>query len=85
MAKVLENITPRSNGQDVPLDPRIVKTVHLLDQVLRAQDPTIGVVVAAVGVLLGAKVMNSEQLERMVGDLSMATRVGYYITHNKEK
>ena len=81
---VSHDVTPKPNGQDVPLDPRITRMVHFLDQAIRTQDPTIGVVVAAVGVLLGRKVLNPDHLERMVTDLSMATRVGFYL-NRKDK
>jgi hypothetical protein len=54
--------------------------VEFLDRAIRTQDPTVGVVVAAFGVLLGTKVLSHEHLERMVNDLSMATRVGFYLS-----
>jgi hypothetical protein len=79
--KVLQNVTPKPNGQDVGLDPRITKMVEFLDRAIRTQNVTVGVVVAAVGVLLGRKVLDPDHLERMVRDVSMAIRVGFYLNH----
>jgi hypothetical protein len=82
--KVLQGVTPsqpKPNGQDVPLDPKIVRMVEFLDRAIRTQNPTIGVVVAAVGVLLGRVVLGPDHLERMVRDVSMAIRVGFYLNH----
>jgi len=77
------------NGQVYKqLDPKIIKMAEFLDRAIRSQDPTIGVVVSAVGVLLGRKVMNATNLEQMVHDVSMAMRVGYHLanaSHEEDK
>jgi len=90
---VLHRVTPppvarrKGNGQrvdDEPLDPRIVKMVEFLDKAIRSQNVTVGVVVAAVGVLLGRKVLNHDHLERMVKDVSAAVRVGFFLSRVKK-
>jgi hypothetical protein len=68
------------NGQVYrQLDPKILKMAEFLDRAIRSQDTTVGVVVSAVGVLLGRKVMNATNLEQMSRDVTMAMRVGYYL------
>jgi hypothetical protein len=71
--------SPKSNGQDPGLDPKIVKMVDFLDRAIRTQNPTVGTVVAAVGILLGRKGMNPENLERLIYDVTSAVRVGFYL------
>jgi hypothetical protein len=85
---VLPPVTPpqlRPNGEDVPLDPRIVRMVEYLDRAIRSQNVTVGVVIAAVGVLLGRKVLHHDHLERMVRDVTMAIRVGFYLNSSQKK
>lgn len=66
------------NGQVYQqLDPKILKMVEFLDRAIRSQDTTVGVVVSAVGILLGKKVMNVTNLEQMSRDVTMAMRVGF--------
>ena len=70
------------NGQVYQqLDPKILKMVEFLDRAIRSQDTTVGVVVSAVGVLLGRKVMNTTNLEQMARDVTMAMRVGYHLAN----
>lgn len=91
--KVLHNVTPPlpnpayKNGKDAGLDPRIANMVEFLDRAIRTREETVGTVVAAVGVLLGKKAMNPDNLERLIYDVSMAVRVGFYIhvTNQKDK
>lgn len=70
---------PKPNGKDPGLDPKILEMVEFLDRAIRTRNTTIGVVVAAVGILLGRKVGGLDNLERLVYDVSMAVRVGYYL------
>jgi len=66
------------NGQVYQqLDPKILKMAEFLDRAIRSQDTTVGVVVSAVGILLGKKVMNVTNLEQMSRDVTMAMRVGF--------
>jgi len=68
------------NGQVYKqLDPKIIKIAEFLDRAIRSQDTTVGVVVSAVGVLLGKKVLNVANLEQMSRDVTMALRVGFYL------
>lgn len=83
---VLHHVTPppattsKPNGKDdVPLDPRITRMAQFLDRAIRTQNVTVGVVVAAVGILLGRKVLSLDHLERMVKDMTTAIRVGFYL------
>jgi hypothetical protein len=86
--KVSHDVTPapppKPNGGDVPLDPRIVKMVEFLDRAIRSQNVTVGVVMAAFGILLGRKIPGPDQCERMIKDVSMAIRVGFYL-NRKDK
>jgi hypothetical protein len=82
--KVLQNVTPsqpKPNGQDPGLDPRITRMAEFLDRAIRTQDVTVGIVIAAVGVLLGKKVLDPDHLERMTRDVTTAIRVGFYLNH----
>jgi hypothetical protein len=82
--KLLHDVTkPRLNGQDTGLDPRITKMVDFLDRAIRTQDPTVGQVIAAVGILLGRKGLNPDNLERVIHDVTTAIRVGFYLHHSK--
>ncbi len=84
--KVLQNVTPsKSNGRDGGLDPKITKMVDFLDRAIRTQNPTVGTVVAAVGILLGRKGMNPDNLELLINDVNSAIRVGFYLHHIKGK
>jgi hypothetical protein len=88
LKKMLHDVTPtKPNGRDPGLDPHIARMVDFLDRAIRTQDPTIGTVVAAVGVLLGRKAMNHDNLERLIYDVTTAVRVGFYLhlAQNKEK
>jgi len=83
-------LRPRGNGQmqPAPLDPKIVKMVEFLDRAIRSQNVTVGVVIAAVGVLLGRKGMSRDNLERLIHDINTAIRVGFYLdqlNRNKDK
>lgn len=69
----------KANGQDVGLDPQIVRMVGLLDRVIKPQNPTVGVVVAAMGILVGRHGMNPDNLERLIYDVTTAVRVGFYL------
>lgn len=83
--------SPKGNGKDPGLDPKIVDMIRFLDRALRSfqpqQNATVGVVVAAIGILLGRKGVNPENLERLIYDVDVAMRVGFYldIIHNKDK
>jgi hypothetical protein len=84
--KALQNVAPaqsKLNGQDAPLDPKIVKMVEFLDRAIRSQNPTVGTVVAAVGILLGRKGMNSDNLERLINDVNSAIRVGFALSRKE--
>lgn len=74
---------PKSNGQDPGLDPKIVHMIQFLDRALRSYQPqqnaTVGIVVAAIGILLGRKGLNPENLERLIYDVDVAIRVGFYL------
>jgi len=88
MANVSHSVTrPKPNGRDpdVPLDPRIVRMVEFLDRAIRSQNVTVGIVVAAVGILLGRKVARPEHLDSMVKDMSMAIRVGYFFNNDGKR
>jgi hypothetical protein len=70
----------KTNGQDVGLDPKIANMVNFLDRALRTQqNPTVGIVVAAMGILLGRHGMNPDNLERIIYDVTVAVRVGFYL------
>ena len=75
----------KTNGQDPGLDPRIATMVEFLDRAIRSRNETIGVVVAAVGILLGRKGMDSDNLERLIYDVTAAVRVGFYLHLIKRK
>jgi hypothetical protein len=84
----MPNIVPtqsksKLNGQDAPLDPKIVKMVEFLDRAIRSQNPTVGTVVAAVGILLGKKGMNPDNLERLINDVNSAIRVGFVLSRKE--
>jgi hypothetical protein len=82
----LQKITkPKLNGQDTGLDPRITKMVDFLDRAIRTQDPTVGQVVAAMGILLGRKGLNPDNLERLIHDVTTAIRVGFALHQMKGK
>ena len=86
--KELQNVTPslpRSNGQDPGLDPRIASMAEFLDRAIRTRNETVGTVIAAVGLLLGRKGMDPENLERLIGDVNSAIRVGFYLHYVKGK
>lgn len=85
--KELQNVTPqpRSNGNDPGLDPKIARMAEFLDRAIRTQNPTVGTVIAAVGILLGRKGMDPENLERVIGDVTSAIRVGFYLHYIKGK
>jgi hypothetical protein len=70
----------RPDGQDPGLDPKITRMIEFLDRAIRSQDPTVGQVIAAVGVLLGRKGMNLDNLERLIHDVTTAIRVGFYLS-----
>lgn len=83
--KELQNVTPKSNGQDQGIDPKIIRMAEFLDRVIRSQNPTIGTVIAAVGIVLGRKGMNPQNLERLIYDVNSAIRVGFYLHYIKGK
>lgn len=85
--KELQTVTPPpgSNGQDPGLDPKIVKMVDFLERAVRTQNPTVGTFIAAVGIMLGRKGMNPENLERVIYDVNSAIRVGFYLHYIKGK
>ena len=83
--KVLQNVTPpKPNGQDVGLDPSIARMVEFLDRAIRTQNPTVGTVIAAVGILLGRKGMSPDNLERLLRDVTSAIRVGFYLSQSQK-
>jgi hypothetical protein len=72
--------SPKSNGHDPGLDPKIARMVDFLDRAIRTQsNPTVGTVVAAVGILLGRKGVDPDNLERLIYDVTSAVRVGFYL------
>jgi hypothetical protein len=71
--------TGKANGLDTGLDPKIARMVEFLDRAIRTQNTTIGVVTAAVGILLGRKVGDPDNLESTVYDVTTAVRVGFYL------
>jgi hypothetical protein len=77
----LPNPAHKANGRDTPLDPRIASMVSFLDRAIRTQNETVGVVVSAFGILLGRKGGTPDNLERLIYDVSMAMRVGFYLNH----
>jgi hypothetical protein len=85
--KMLQAVTPsKPNGQDTGgLDPKIIHMVNFLDRAIRTQNTTVGTVIAAVGILLGRKGMNRDNLERLINDVNSAIRIGFYLTQNKDK
>jgi len=76
---------PKGNGKDHGLDPKIVEMVEFLDRAIRSKNPTVGTVIAAVGVLLGRKGMSRENLERLIHDVNTAIRVGFFLDHSTRK
>jgi ribosomal protein S3 len=82
----LQNVTPPSgNGHDQGIDPKIVKMAEFLDRAIRTQNTTVGIVTAAIGIVLGRKGENPETLERMISDVNSAMRVGFYLHYIKGK
>lgn len=81
----MNNVIPRPNGQDTGLDPKIVEMVDFLDRAIRTRNTTVGIVMAAVGILLGRKVGNVDNLPRVVHDVTTAIRVGFYLHVGKGK
>jgi hypothetical protein len=84
--KVLQNAAPsksKLNGRDMGLDPRIIHMVDFLDRAIRTQNPTVGTVIAAMGVLLGRKGMDPDNLERLINDVNSAIRVGFFLHQTK--
>ena len=53
--------------------------VEFLDRAIRSRNATVGEVVAAVGVLLGRKGMNPQNLEFLIRDVTSAMRVGFLL------
>jgi hypothetical protein len=85
---VSQNVTPQppgSNGGDPGIDPKIVRMVEFLERCIRSQNPTVGTVIAAVGIILGRKGLNPENLERVINDVNSAIRVGFYLHYIKGK
>jgi len=76
---------PKSNGGDPGLDPKIARMAEFLDRAIRTQNPTVGTVIAAVGILLGRKGVDPENLERVINDVNSAIRVGFYLHYIKGK
>jgi hypothetical protein len=82
--------SPKPNGRDPGLDPKITHMVEFLDRALRAYQPqsnaTVGTVTAAIGILLGRHGMNPDNLDRLIYDMTAAMRVGFYLhVINKSK
>jgi hypothetical protein len=72
--------SPKSNGQDPGLDPKIANLIEFIDRALRTRnDVTVGMFVAAVGILLGRRSLNPDNLERIIYDVTTAVRVGFYL------
>jgi hypothetical protein len=71
--------TGKANGRDTGLDPRIAKMVEFLDRAIYSRNETVGVVTAAVGIILGRKGMDPDNLERLIYDVTTAVRVGFYL------
>ena len=71
--------TNRANGRDTGLDPKIAKMVEFLDRAIQSRNETVGVVTAAVGIILGRKGLNPDNLERLIYDVTTAVRVGFYL------
>lgn len=69
----------KTNGQAPGLDPRIAKMVEFLDRAIQSRNETVGVVVAALGILVGRKGMDPDNLERLIYDVTAAVRVGFYL------
>ncbi len=83
--KELQTVTPSGNGYDYGLDPKIVKMVEFLERAVRTQNPTVGTFIAAVGIMLGKRGLNPENLERVIYDVNSAVRVGFYLHYIKGK
>jgi hypothetical protein len=86
--KELQTVTPsqlKSNGQDPGIDPKITEMAEFLDRAIRTRNPTVGTFIAAVGILLGRKGLNPENLERVIFDVNSAIRVGFYLHYIKGK
>ena len=87
--KELQTVTPslptKSNGHDPGLDPKIAHMVDFLERAVRTQNPTVGTFIAAIGIMLGRKGMNPENLERVIYDVNSAIRVGFYLHYVKGK
>ena len=77
--RVIVPSQPKPNGHDGGLDPKIVRMVDFLDRAIRTQDPTVGTVIAAVGILLGRKGLSVDNLERLIHDVNSAIRVGFHL------
>lgn len=69
----------KANGQDPGLDPQIARMVDFLERAIRTQNPTVGVVTAAFGIVIGRHGMDPDNLERLIYDATMAMRVGFYL------
>ena len=86
MSNPVAKRTLRLNGESYKqLDPKIIKMAEFLDRAIRSQDVTVGVVVSAVGVLLGRKVMDAQNLENMARDVTMAMKIGFYLASASRK
>jgi hypothetical protein len=84
--KVLQGVTPsKPNGRDMGLDPRIIHMVDFLDRAISTQNPTVGTVIAAMGILLGRKGLDPENLERVIHDVNSAIRVGFYLHQTRDQ
>ena len=87
--KELQNVTPslptKSNGHDPGSIRRSLSMVDFLERAVRTQNPTVGTFIAAVGILLGRKGMDPENLERLIYDVNSAIRVGFYLHYVKGK
>jgi hypothetical protein len=86
--KELQNVTPSqpgSNGQDHGIDQKIVMMVDFLERAVRTQNPTVGTFIAAVGLMLGKRGLDPQNLERVIFDVNSAIRVGFYLHYIKGK
>lgn len=84
-SKKLKIPTPKGNGSDAGIDPKIIAMANYLDRAIRSQNPTVGTVIAAVGILLGRKGVSYENLERLTHDITTAIRVGFYLNQASKK
>lgn len=81
----LEEPQSKPNGQDPGLDPKITEMVDFLERAIQTRNTTIGIVTAAVGILLGRKVGSPDNLERFIYDVTTAVKVGFYLHVGKGK